>query len=383
MKTKIINIIKLILVFLPFIVVMVYSKFFALAFFDNETPYYIWNREFCKTSHAENYRSLIIGDSIANAAFIPEVLSESTLNLGLGGASPAEAYYIMSDWLTHNKAPEDVFICFYDTNIERSTTFWVRTMYSHRFTPFQNLEIINNAARFGDNDIASSNRWFDFISYELYLPNKYITSICNGKVYKRLAKNREALELIDLHRGRYIIATGTLPEIPPFEYTEFKVSGLFDHYYRQLIDLCLKNGCRVHLLKLPLPSDAVFTGEYIKTVNEYYDTLKKDYPGIDFEWFVEDYGHDCFCDPMHFNAHGALKFNTEVLKERYPDVFDNDMTDRQKEAIIYNIKNDEPSREDLLKWCELGGLNVTENNSGTHVTITDPVSRSTIFEKDF
>ena len=382
MKTKIIYITKFILVFLPFIAIMLYSKYFALGFFDNETPYYIWNREFCKTSHAEYYRTLVIGDSMANVAFIPEVLSDSVLNLGLGGVTPVEAYYIMSDWIDHNKAPEDVFICFYDTNLEKSTTFWVRTMYSHRFTPFQNLEIINSAAKFGDTDIASPDRWFDYIAYELYLPSKYITSICNGRINQRLAKNREALELIDLHRGRYIIAPGTLPDIPPLEYSEFKVPELFDHYYRQLISLCLSNGCRVHLIKLPLPSDAIFTEEYINTVNEYYDTLKNDYPGIEFEWFVEDYGHDCFCDPMHFNTHGSLKFNAEVLKSRYSDIFDDGLTHRQKDAIIYNIIN-ESSREDLIIWCKLCGLTITENDNGTHITITDPVSKATICEKDF
>ena len=343
---------------LPFICIPLYSKYNMIDFIDEETPYYIWNRDFCTSQHESGYKTVFLGDSTANAAFIPEALSDSVVNLAMGGATPAECYYIMNDYLANNTAPSDVFISFYDNHLYESTNFWNRTMYSHRFTPLQNLRIIQNAKKYKDNTIFTDTCCLDYISYELYLPNKYITALTNAGFNQRRQANKDAYYLIGLRSGRYLTKQSTQEDTAPLECSEFTVSDLFDYYYRQLIDLCVTKGIRVHLIKLPLPSDTVFTENYIRQFNGYYNDLKKDYPSISVDWLRGDYDKSCFCDQIHMNSHGALRFNTELLKSHYPYAFEGKIGDAQKEAIRINII-DETSIDDIFLWCDLAGYRVT------------------------
>ena len=81
-------------------------------FTDQEVPYYLWNREITNTKQDKKYDVLILGDSVANAAYIPEVLSDHVINLALGGTTPVENYYTMQDWLKYNPAPKVCYISF-------------------------------------------------------------------------------------------------------------------------------------------------------------------------------------------------------------------------------------------------------------------------------
>ena len=70
---------------IPFIGFSFYAKQNMLGFTDSETPFYIWNKLFCYTTQEEKIDVIILGDSSANASYMPEVLSGSVVNLSLGG----------------------------------------------------------------------------------------------------------------------------------------------------------------------------------------------------------------------------------------------------------------------------------------------------------
>ena len=70
---------------LPVTVLWVYMWTHPLAFLDAEAPYYIWNRNKTNTAQEQPYDVVVLGDSTANAAYVPEILSDKTLNLALGG----------------------------------------------------------------------------------------------------------------------------------------------------------------------------------------------------------------------------------------------------------------------------------------------------------
>ena len=110
------QIVKLIIkcgcVMLPLLVVCMYIRSHPLAFMDNEAPHYLWNKIKTNTAGGQTYDVLILGDSAANAAYMPEALSGTTLNLALGGTTPVENYYTLQDWLAHNPAPKACYISF-------------------------------------------------------------------------------------------------------------------------------------------------------------------------------------------------------------------------------------------------------------------------------
>ncbi len=340
---------KCLLVILPVICLIGYTSMSPLSYYDGEAPAYVWNREYCNTHHDKEVKTIILGDSVANASYMPEVLSDDTINLSLGGSSPMETYYTMVDWLKNNKPPKDVFISFVDGHFRSASTYWGRTMYSHRYSLEYSWDIFKAAIDYEDPSIVKGNYYFDFLSYELYLPNKYMVSLANAGVNGRREKNEKTMNAQGIHGGRYI-AKGIHEENSKGEikHKEFKPKPLYDTYYRKLIRLCLDNNIRVHLIKLPLPDKNYFTENYIEEFWGYYRELKQEFPEITVEWSEKNYEKYYFADKSHVNNHGALRFSM-WLKSRYPELFDDELSDNQVKAINDNISTENYFQE-LCKW---------------------------------
>lgn len=307
-------------VILPVIFVYIYTWMNPLGYMDEEAPYYMWNKEQANTRQEKDYRVIILGDSTANASYAPEILSDDTINLSLGGTTPVENYYILDDWLAHNNAPDVCYISFMDHHLYEEDCFWRRIVYSHRFRIGQIVEILKAAKEYNEDSIICENYKTDFISYELRLPNKYITSLMNAGFNQRYAENIEAWKQNDLHRGRYIGRTIQEGDIPDgIVYDEFCVSPLFDDYLKKLINLCEDKDIQVRIVKIPLPGKEKYTQEYTEGFHSYYKAIKKSFPGITVDWFSA-YEEDKFVDSSHMNSHGALKFSKE-LKMLYSEDF--------------------------------------------------------------
>lgn len=339
---------KSICVMLPVIVICLYIRKNPLAYMDNETPYYLWNKDQVNTTQEQNYRVIILGDSTANAAYIPEILSNDTINLALGGTTPIENYYTLCDWLENNDPPDICYISFCDFYLQEENCFWTRTIYSHKFRMEQNIEILKAADQYHEPSILTEHYLLDFISYELYLPNKYITSFLNASFNQRYKDNVLAQQLNELHGGRYM--TRGVWEYTPsdiIKYENFYVTPLFEEYYRKIIRLCQEKQIDVRIIKLPLPENTFFTDHYEKELYAYYSALKNDFSDLTFEW-IPSYDEKYFADDLHANSHGALRFSTE-LKKSYPEDFDDTVTLKQVGAINDSIKA-ENKVEQILKW---------------------------------
>ncbi len=307
------------MVLVPVLLIALYAAANFMAYADSEAPYYVWNREVTTSVQDGPVDVMILGDSAANAAFMPELLSESTVNLALGGTTPLENYYVFTEWLAHNAPPKDLFIAFSDLHMRKANCFWERTMYSHRFTPSENYRMIREAAKYHDETIAHRGWPADYLAYELYMPGKYITSLTAAGFNKRLEDNRFYKEEIEVCGGRYIARGNTEWAAEAQTLDEYVVSDLMDCYYRRIIDLAITNGCRVHVIKLPSPN-CVFTAyTYIEQCNAYYDGLKESYPDITVDWWGA-YEPFRFFDDVHMNTHGARLFSTE-LRAKYQECF--------------------------------------------------------------
>lgn len=341
--------IKSLCVMAPMIVIWAYTWTHPLAFMDEEAPYYLWNKERTNTPQDKYYDTVILGDSVANAAYVPEVLSDSLINLSLGGTTPVENYYILKEWLKENQAPDTCFISFLDMHFQAEDSFWTRTIYTHRFPATENLEIIRTAVRYGEDSIAVPDCYMDVLAYELYLPNKYITALMNAGFNQRYAENVEAQRLNEIHGGRYI-ARGTY-EYSGYDeivYNGFSVNEMFDDYYRRLLRLCMENNIRVHIVKPPLPENVVFTDTYRTEFYDYYNQIREEFPEVTVDW-IPVYARREFSDSTHMNSHGALHFS-RTLKELYPNDFKNMHISVEQQLGINDSILNENLPEQLLEW---------------------------------
>ncbi len=341
---------KSLCVMFPMLVAIGYFHARPMSYADGEIPYYIWNKDKASTTSDKPYEMIILGDSVANAAYAPEILSDRTLNLSLGGTTTVENYYILRDWLEHNKAPKVCYISFMDFHMATLDCFWTRSMYSHRFRFDQNAEMLYAATKYDGPGILSEHPVLDYLSYELRLPNKYIAAFTNASFNQRYKGNAEARRLNELHGGRYI-GRGTTEYQSDSEnvYTEFTVAPLIDVYYRKILALCRENQITVRIIKLPLPENRVFTEEYEKSFYAYYDALEKDYPEITVDWIKTSYPQAYFTDVHHMNSHGALQFG-EDLKKRYPEDFGDAVLSEEQIAAINDSIAGENKLEQILKW---------------------------------
>ena len=341
---------KGICVMLPMILIWVYTWMNPLGFMTDGTPFDLWNKEKTNTKQEKYYEAVFLGDSTANAAYVPEVLSDASINLSLGSITPMEAYYILQDWIEHNEAPKTCYISFLDYHMKDTGTFWIRTMYTHRFRMDQNLEMLKEILKYGEGTSIETDHYVtDFIAYELRLPNKYITSLMNAGFNQRYEENIKARALSALHGGRYI-ARGTqeYETSKTIKFKNFEVHPLFDRYYRRLIELCMEHDIQVRLVKLPLPENEKFTENYKEEFGKYYDRLKEDYPDITVDW-IPTYKQEYFADRNHVNSHGALQFSRE-MKARYPEDFTAELTPSQIEALNDSIA-DENQPEQIIQWA--------------------------------
>lgn len=344
---------KCILVAFPVFGLMLFAKYNFMGFAVIEAPPYLWNKDFCRTKHEKKMDTVIIGDSVANSAYMPEVLSGTTVNLSVSAGSPVEMYYVMKEYLEYQEAPQDVFISFMDWHFNLDDSFWDRCMYAHRFTVRDGWDILETGRKFKEPSIFGSyGAYLHFWEYQLYSPSKYILSMMKGVFTERLEGNKGAYEFINLHRGRDVGVGIYEGEHEKVEYTEFQVKPLFNHYYRKLIELCLSKKIKVHLIKVPLHLDAKHTEGFKTEFKKYYDELQEDYPSITVDWFSEGYEDYCFIDTVHMNNHGALKFSTK-LKSRYPEAFKSDLAMDQIPCLNQNLSY-ENHIEDMFQWIANG-----------------------------
>lgn len=349
MKEKIVFVAKCFVVLIPLWMIIIYAKYNMLGFTDNEAPNYIWNKNVCTSGH-EKYDVVILGDSVANAAYMPEVLSDSCINLALGGTTPMENYYTLREYLENSEAPEKVYISFLDFHFYASDCYWLRSMYSHRYRAKDSWEMLKTAQAYNETSIAIEKAEWNWLAYELYLPNKYITSLSNAGFNQRYDDNKNSYNLNGVHGGRYISRGVEEWAATDVGYDTFYVAPLFDDYYKRLIELCLQNDIKVHIIKLPLPETDTFSEQYNQQFTDYYSNLKELYPDITVDWW-NNYEARCFSDEHHMNNHGALRFSEE-LKNTYPDEFSNSFDGDQMDALNDGIRSENYLSE-MVRWAGL------------------------------
>lgn len=333
----------------PLIALCFYMSERYLCFLDDEAPVYNLNKELACTTQEKYYGVIILGDSGANAAYVPEVLSDDTINLSLGGMTPVENYYVLKEWLEHHEAPRACYISFKDDHMHEAECFWVRAMYTHRLHIDEELEILKTAAEYGERSIAKEGYLFDYISYKLWLPDKYSTSFLNAGFNQRYDANINIQQYARLHRGRYI-GMDTREYTLETEYLNgmFWVEPMFDDYYRKIIELCMEYGVTAHIVRIPHPENMVFLDDYMVDLNNYYDELKSDYPDITFDIFPE-YGREYFLDEDHMNSRGGRRFSAEI-KELYSDDFDTSYVSLEQVDGINDYLLKENRLEEILLW---------------------------------
>ncbi len=320
---------------------------FGKNYYSNEDfGYTWWNQELTQNHQEKYYKCVILGDSSCNSAYMPEVISDSIVNLSIGGCSTVEEYYVLEDYLANNKAPTDVFLSFHDSHFKYTEAYWDKIVPAHRFNLRQNLEIIYNSMRFDDESFKKKGAIAEYLAAECYFPSKYITSLQNAVGENRRQKLEMAYDKAELHGGRYTtLGKAEFVTAQDREYSEMLVKPLYDYYFTKTIDLCTANNINVHIVKPPVPDNSVMTEDYQNQVIQYYNSFVERYDNVTFNWDIPIYNRALFADEIHLNNDGALAFS-EYIKSQFKDVF----PETRYTADMMSAVNDSIQQENIIEY---------------------------------
>ena len=319
---------------LPVLFLCLYLRFYPMNYSDGEAPYYFWNKDVSQKPSERYYSTLVMGDSAANAAYLPEAMSEGTINLSLGGTTIIENYYVLQDWLAHQEAPKTIYISFMDYHLVYDNMFYERTVYSHRLTYEQEKEILKTAREYQDENIAIEDGELKLFEYNYYLPKYYLPALLNGGFSERKEENEAHYAQIDLHRGAYIgLSNEMYTYTDQNTYSTYYVNPLYEQYYHKFLDLCQEKAIQVRIVALPKTGNSVLTSQFHEERDGFYRNLVSGYHNAMYFDEVDTCDGRYFLDWEHFNVYGGWMWSS-FIRNRFPQDFESEPTSSQTLAGI-------------------------------------------------
>lgn len=321
-KTLLQFFLKCILATVPLVVLCLYTALFPFGYMDEEYPSWKYQRDM--TASGPTYNTLILGDSTAKAGLIPNQLSEQTINLAIGGATPIEMYYSLERYLDKHAAPENALIMFTPYHYSFLDNFWQRTMYFNYLDTGETLEVLKNARNVSEEAILTDSCFLDTVSYRLRLPNQYLPAMYNSGFIGRYDTNERIYQEIASNRGQYYFGTADGCSDHNYEsnYTALNLSPMVDLYMRRLLNLCAEHKIQVVLEQAPMNASSyeLLDANYVSEYTAYMELLAQNYPAVTVDTEIAHYEDAYFGDASHLNEKGSLRF-TEEIKNMYPAFF--------------------------------------------------------------
>ncbi len=320
---------KLFILIIPFICLAIIVPVFMICdpmrFFDGEYAWYRQNSEYA-AGHEGYCRVLIMGDSVAKAAWLPSELTNDTYNYSLGGASPIEEYYCLYDYLQNNDAPEYVIYSQMMDHFFAANCFWARGAYFHRLSAAQLLDVYITCKDIEDeNGPFSAKSILDIPLYGSYSPVYYSTAAIKGMVMSRRQSNETAYQAVIEDRGHMYFGEGNSKKIGANQLVEertFQCGKTIDYYFRKIIELCESYDIEFIYQSCPLTRITYenLKDTYVSDFNAYAEQLQQAYPDVVLNMELYCYDNSLFNDNEHLGVSGAMRF-TRAMREKYGYVF--------------------------------------------------------------
>ena len=308
---------KSLLVLFPLFALMGYLALCPLFYGDDELPYYTWT----KRLSGQSYEVAILGDSTANAAFLPNLLGENVVNIALGGSTPVEGYYAFQNYLRKNEKPKVCYISYSDELLSSCECLYSRVLYSHVLTFAQEADLFRRARQFGEESVLVDGWRHRWISTRCYSPEIYLPALLASSFGDRLVKNRALYHHDDVHRGSYMSRSRDEAwSLTPAVLDSFAPGAMFASYYGQLVDLCEREGIQVRLVKLPVSQPVMHTLRYGEDYEAFLAPLLERHPDVTAVWIREGFDQHDFFDRNHMNVNGAIRFS-RLIRSMYPADF--------------------------------------------------------------
>lgn len=314
---------------LPIIVLCTYTIVCPLCYMDEEYPSWRYTKLVVAGKQALPVEcdTVILGDSGAMSALIPTELSDTCVNLAVGGATSIEMYYFFKEYISQHDTPRNVVIMFAPFHYFNIDNYETRTMYFKSLSARNAIELYRNAQMCKADKVYYEKVIWDDLSCRLGLPTKYLPAINAAKFVGRYADNIRSYNALCDSRGQGFFGTSDGCDDASYEcsYTGMVKEGeylLIKMYLYKLLELCEKENINVILLQ-PALNETTYLSineNYVKEYTEYIEEIQEAFDNITCETALRCYDNVYFGDVSHLNAVGANKFSEEIRKT-YSEIF--------------------------------------------------------------
>lgn len=321
---------KCIFAAIPIIAIIVYTLLCPFCYMDEEYPSWEFSKNVAKGAlyGDEYFDTVILGDSGAMSAFIPEVLSDSCVNISVGGGTSIEMYYFLKKYLENHPAPRHIVMMFAPFHYFTIDNYETRTMYFKAIDVSKLPELYGYAKDTDAKSVYNDETIIGDISCRLGLPTKYLPAITKSRFIGRYSTNKAAYEELINKKGYGTFGTSDgcydssyecSYDMMPFTQELY----LINDYIQRIDDLCCECGIDGVIIQ-PALNEATYTNinANYKDMYEAYmrDAIGPTLTNIEVESSLRCYENEYFGDVSHLNTKGAMKFSEEI-REAYPMIF--------------------------------------------------------------
>lgn len=326
-------VLKCILAALPIIIMIVYIQLCPFFYMDAEYPSWRFTKDVVtgKQYQDESFDILILGDSGAMSSFVPKELSDSCVNLSVGGGTSVEMYYFLKEYLENHPAPKRIVMMYAPFHYFTIDNYENRTMYFKALRIDDLKELYENARKKEVSEIYNDSTIMGDISCRLGLPTKYLPAITASRFFGRYSDNKSSYEDLVKNHGYGPFGTddGCDEESYECSYDGLPFTPelyLITDYLVKIDDLCELYGIDGVLVQ-PALNEATYAG-INQNYKSIYESYIRDVVALHMTHFYVEpelrcYENKYFGDVSHLNTEGAEKFSREI-KATYPIFFGSD-----------------------------------------------------------
>ena len=304
----------------------VYTAQYPLLF--EESGYLVWRAKFDAVASCSTGSDVMLGDSRAQAAFVPADYSTRAFNLALGGSTPLEAYLTFKQLAPCLTPGQHVMLSIAPGDFSHLSVWLWENGVRYGFFGLSDLrELAAGAAAAGDQSFArvetrvGSGLSRD-IMYGIHFPSLYTNNLLTARVMRRGEVNRELLARATERRGFMPFDTGNGVVTPVSETRQahFRVLPVIDLFMRKLTGLAAAKGVVIDFIAAPVSelSLAAFTKSYQSEFADYMAQLAASSGGamrIVSPLFYA-FPDAAFSDEAHVSEAGARRFTRWLARCR-------------------------------------------------------------------
>jgi hypothetical protein len=296
-------------------------------FLDPEYPMWLAKNEMIEACDVGD--TVILGDSRAMAGLVPALISPTTVNLAVGGATPIESERIAERIAKCPTPPKRVLLSFQAPYMMVEQAYWERTALFH-YLGFERMEALRKTSLELQDSIVYSKRPFESFleifknyGYSISFPSFYFPAMVNAGFIGRKEKNEQFLQTTRSNRGQHFFGTADRSDwfSSEAEMTKFHPSPVLDVYFDRMISALRERGIKVYFAGAPL-NQATYERVDPKIMSSFLDYLKdKEAKDPNFRILASplfSLPNEDFGDVEHLNPKGAASWSktiAELLKE--------------------------------------------------------------------